>query len=125
MEQQKLTRLRRIRRSLRVSYSGFRYAFANEAAIREQIIGLAILVPISALLPVTTLEHLILVLSLMLVVLVEFVNTAIETTVDRISIEEHPLAGRAKDFACVAVVVAVLMMGLCWVVIVGPVIFKR
>ena len=61
----------------------------------------------------------------MLVVLVEFLNTAIETTVDRISLEEHPLTGRAKDFACVAVVIAVLMMGLCWVVIVGPVIFKR
>ena len=125
MEQPKLTGASRILRSARVSYSGFRYALANEVAIREQVVALAVLVPISTLLPVTALEHLLLVLSLMLVLLVEFLNTAIEATVDRISLEEHPLSGRAKDLANVAVVIAVLMMGLCWVVIVGPVLFHR
>lgn len=122
MERPKVSGIPRIIRSIRVSYSGFRYAFAKEVAIREQIITLAVLVPVSALLPVTPLEHLLLVLSLMLVVLVEFINTAIEATVDRISMEEHPLAGRAKDLANVAVVIAVLMMGLSWVVIVGPIL---
>lgn len=112
----------RIVRSIRLSYAGFRYAVAHDVAIRESVIGLVILVPISTLLPVTDLEHLILVLSMMLVVLVEFINSAVEATVDRISLEDHPLAGRAKDSANVAVVIAVLMMGLCWVVIAGPVV---
>jgi diacylglycerol kinase (ATP) len=58
---------------------------------------------------------------MMLVVLVEFVNSAIETAVDRISLERHPLAGRAKDLASAAVLLAVLMSGLCWVVIAGPI----
>jgi diacylglycerol kinase (ATP) len=110
--------------ALGVSWAGFRHAMVNEAAIRQEIIVLAILVPISAWLPVTDVEHLILVLSMMLVVLVEFVNSAIESTVDRISSERHPLAGQAKDKASTAVAIAVLMFGLSWVVIVGPVVIR-
>ena len=122
MERRKAKGARRIARSIRLSYAGFQYAISNEVAIREGIIALAILVPLSTLLPVSDVEHLILVLSMMLVILVEFVNSAIESTLDRISLEEHPLAGRAKDLANTAVVIAVLMMGLCWVVIAGPVV---
>ena len=124
MEQPKVTGFRRIARSIRLSSAGFRYAIAHEVAIREQLIALAVLVPLSALLPVTDIEHLILVLSMMLVIFAEFLNSAIESTVDRISSEHHPLAGRAKDLANTAVVIAVLMMGLCWVVIAGPVLFR-
>lgn len=110
--------------ALRFSWAGFRHAMVNEAAIRQEIILLAILVPISALLPVSDVEHLILVLSMMLVVLVEFVNSAIESTVDRISAERHPLAGQAKDKASAAVAIAVLMFGLSWLVIVTPVVAR-
>ena len=124
MEQPKVTGFRRIARSIRLSSAGFRYAIAHEVAIREELIALAVLVPLSALLPVTDIEHLILVLSMMLVIFAEFLNSAIESTVDRISSEHHPLAGRAKDLANTAVVIAVLMMGLCWVVIAGPVLFR-
>ena len=59
---------------------------------------------------------------MMLVVLVEFVNSAIESVVDRISLERHPLSGQAKDLGSVAVGIAVLMSGLCWLVIAGPVV---
>jgi diacylglycerol kinase (ATP) len=69
-------------------------------------------------------EHLLLVLPMMLVVLVELVNSAIESAVNRISLEHHPLSGRAKDLASAAVGVAVLMWGLCWLVIVGPVVLR-
>ncbi len=85
---------------------------------------LVILVPFSAWLPVTDVEHLILVLSMMLVILVEFINSAIEATVDRISAERHPLAGQAKDKASTAVAIAVLMFGLSWTVIVTPVLVR-
>lgn len=106
------------------SLAGFRHAIANEPAIRDELIALVILVPVSALLPVSDIEHLILVLSMMLVVLVEFVNAAVESTVDRISTERHPLSGQAKDMASAAVFIAVLMSGLCWLVIAGPVLTR-
>lgn len=120
----KLTGLRRVLRSSRVSYDGFRHGLLHEAAIREVAVGAAVLIILSALVPLTNLEHLVLILSTMLVVLVEFVNSAIERAVDRISKEHHPLSGLAKDYANVAVVIAVLMMGLSWLVIVGPVLMR-
>ena len=116
--------LRRLVKAFGYSYAGFRYALSNDSAIRQALCALVILVPISALLPVTDVEHLILVLSMMLVVLVEFINSAIEATVDRISLEHHTLSQQAKDLGSVAVGLAVLMSGLCWLVIAGPV-FKQ
>jgi diacylglycerol kinase (ATP) len=111
---------RRLANALRYSAAGFRHAIRHEVAIREELIVLAILVPVSAVLPISNLEHLILVLTMMLVVLVEFLNSAIESAVDRVSLERHPLAARAKDLGSAAVLIAVLMWGLSWVVIVGP-----
>ena len=83
-----------------------------------------VLVPLSTLLPVSNLEHLLLVLSVMLVVLVELMNSAVETTLDRVSTELHELSKRAKDMASAAVFVAVLMAGLTWAVIAGPLLVK-
>ena len=80
------------------------------------------LLPVAISLPVQRLEHLTLVLSMMLVVFAETINSAIELVVDRISSETHPLSKAAKDTAAAAVVVAVLMSGLSWAVIAGPVI---
>ena len=114
----------RLSRAIGFSVSGIRHAFTNEAAIRNEFISLSVLVPISALLPVTDIEHLVLVLSMMLVVLVEFINSAIETTVNRISIELHTMSKQAKDMASAAVLISVLMSGLCWTVIAGPVLLK-
>ena len=116
--------LHRLYRALGHSYRGLRHAVLNDTAVREGLLAAAILVPLSILLPVSDLEHLLLVLSMMLVVLVELLNSAIEATVDRISLERHPLAGLAKDLASAAVLVAVLMSGLCWVVIGGPVVVR-
>ena len=115
---------RRLSRAISFSVSGIRHALTNEAAIRNEFISLSVLVPISALLPVTDIEHLVLVLSMMLVVLIEFINSAIEATVNRISIELHTLSKQAKDMASAAVFISVLMSGLCWTVIAGPVLLK-
>lgn len=115
---------RRLVNALGYSYAGVRHGLSNDTAIRQGFVSLAILVPVSVLLPVSNLEHLILVLSMMLVLLVEFVNSAIESVVDRVSLERHPLAGQAKDLASVAVGIAVLMSGLCWLVIAGPVVVR-
>ena len=114
----------RLRAAIGNSCAGLWHAITSDTAIRQELVALAVLVPISALLPVSDLEHLILVLSMMLVVLVEFVNSAIESTIDRISTQPHPVAGQAKDLASAAVLIAVLMSGLCWVVIAGPVALR-
>ena len=93
----------------------------NDPAVRRVVIGLLLLLPVAVSLPVQRLEHLLLVLSMMLVVFAEVINSAIEIAVDRISLDTHPLSKAAKDTAAAAVVVAVLMSGLCWTVIAGPV----
>jgi diacylglycerol kinase len=93
----------------------------TDRAVRRTVIGMFMLIPVAVLLPVSRIEHLLLVLSLMLVVFAETVNSAIESAVDRISPELHPLSKTAKDTAAAAVVVTVLMAGLSWTVIAGPV----
>jgi diacylglycerol kinase (ATP) len=110
--------------ALHNSWAGIRHAARHEAAIRQELVGLVILTPVSILLPVSALEHLILILSLLLVLLVEFLNSAIETTVDRISLEHHPLAGRAKDLGSAAVLIAVVMWGVSWLIITGPLVVR-
>ena len=110
----------RLIRAFGNQYVGFTRALKYDPAIRQVLGAVLVMVVLSMFLPISTLEHLILVLSMMLVVLLEFVNSAIEATVDRISTEHHPLSGQAKDLSSVAVAIAVLMSGLCWVVIAGP-----
>lgn len=112
--------MRRLVNALGYSYAGLRHAMQHETAIRQELIALVILVPLSTQLPVTNLEHLILVFSMLLVLLVEFVNSAIESAIDRISLERHPLSGQAKDLGSAAVAIALLMSAMCWLVIAGP-----
>ncbi|MBA3028218.1 MAG: diacylglycerol kinase [Desulfobacteraceae bacterium] len=116
--------LRRLVNAFGYLYAGFRHGIAHEASIRQELFALVIFLPVAILLPVSNLEHLILVLSMMLVVLVEFLNSAIEATVDRISVERHPLSAQAKDLASVAVGISISMTGLCWLVIAGPVVLR-
>ena len=104
----------------RCSIAGFRQAFAHEAAFREEVVALAVLTPLALWLPVPRTERLLLVASMLLVLAVELLNSAIEATVDRISLERHPLSGQAKDLGSAAVAVALLISALCWGVIGGP-----
>lgn len=114
----------RVVRAVGYGFKGIGHAVRHDAAVRQALAVLAVLVPLSMLLPVSDLEHLVLVLSMMQVVLMEFVNSAIESTVDRISLEHHPMSGQAKDLASAAVGIAMLMCGLCWLVIAGPVLWR-
>ena len=109
-----------VRSAVRNSIAGFQHAITHDKAIRMEVVALAILLPISIVAPVSDLEHLLLVLSLMLVILVEFINSSIESAIDRISTESHQLSKQSKDMASSAVFIAVLMAGLSWVVIMVP-----
>ena len=106
------------------SYAGFRDGLAQEMAIRQIFGAFLVLLPISLLLPVSKIEHLFLIVSMMQALLVEFLNSAIESIVDRISLERHPLSKHAKDFGSVATGIALLTSVLCWIVISGPVIVR-
>lgn len=116
--------LPRIAAAFRNSMAGFRNAMGREAAVREELAAIAVLGPVAWWLPVSRLESLVLFLSLLLVLVVELLNTSVERTVDRISSERHPLAGNAKDIGSAAVLTAVLMSVVCWVVIAGPVVMR-
>ena len=118
------TGLRRLVNASRNSIAGLRHALAHEAAMRQEMFGCIVLTPIAVLLPVPAVERLLLVLSMLLVLLTEFINSAIEAAIDRISLERHPLSGQAKDLGSAAVAVALLMSALSWIVIAGPVLLR-
>ncbi len=117
--------LARLAPAWRQSMAGLRHATRGEAAFRQELIGALVLVPVALLLPVTAIERLILVLSILHVLAIELLNSAIEATVDRISIERHPLAAQAKDMGSAAVLVSLAMAALCWAVIAGPLVVPR
>ena len=114
------TGLRRLLNAFGYSLQGFRAAWQNEAAFREEAMLTIVLTPVALLLPVTGVEKLLLILSLLLLVLVELLNSAVEAVVDRIGPEIHPLSGRAKDLGSAAVLIACLILGLTWLVIALP-----
>ena len=114
------TGLRRLLNAFGYSLQGFRAAWQNEAAFREEAMLTIVLTPVALLLPVTGLEKLLLILSLLLLVLVELLNSAVEAVVDRIGPEIHPLSGRAKDLGSADVLMACLFLGLTWLFIAVP-----
>lgn len=113
---------RRLIRAVRYQSEGIRQGLLHDPAIRGVSIACMALSIVGLLLPVSRVERLLLILSLMLVVVVEYLNSAIEATVDRISTEPNSLSKNAKDFGSVAVGLSALMALLTWLVVSGPVL---
>jgi diacylglycerol kinase (ATP) len=111
---------RRLVNALGHQRAGIRHALANDAAIRQVATAVVALLVVSASLPISVTEHLILAVVTVQVLLLEVVNSAIEATVDRISEERHPLAKEAKDLGSVAVGLSVTLALVCWLVICWP-----
>lgn len=101
----------------RNSFQGLRHAWASEAAFRYEIYVLAVVVPAAWLLGKSPVEHALLIGSVLLVVVVELINSAIETTVDRVGKEHHELSGRAKDLSSAAVFISILLAAVVWLVL--------
>ncbi|MBS0324520.1 MAG: diacylglycerol kinase [Proteobacteria bacterium] len=104
----------RIRRALGHSLAGLRAAYGHEAAFRQEIWLALILIPVALLLPASAVERGLMVASVLLVLIVELLNSAVEATLDRISLTRHPLAGRAKDMGSAAVLIALLNVVVIW-----------
>lgn len=116
----RVTGIRRLINASRYSWLGLKAAWQSEAAIRQEIVALIILLPIALLLPVSPVEKALLVFSALLVLVVELVNSALEAVVDRIGQELHELSGKAKDIGSAAVLIALIMAGLVWLIILLP-----
>ena len=106
--------------ALKNSIAGFRVAIEEESAFRQELTLAAILVPCGALVPVDAVSHVLLVGSVLLVLIVELLNSSVEAAIDRISLERHELSRRAKDLGSAAVTVALATCVLTWGLIVGP-----
>lgn len=104
------------------SMAGLRAAWLTQGAFRQEVLAAAILVPVAFLLPVAPIERVLLVASLLFVMVVELLNSALEATVDRISTERHPLSGYAKDVGSAAVMLSLVIAAMVWLAIVGPLV---
>ena len=114
MAVQGLTGMRRVVAATFNSIAGLRVAWANEAAFRQEC-GLAVvLIPAAFWAAQTAVELILLIGSVLLVLIVELLNTAVEATVDRIGMDHHELSGRAKDLGSAAVLVSLLLLALAW-----------
>jgi diacylglycerol kinase (ATP) len=109
------TGVRRIWNALNYSIEGLRAAYKNERAFRQETWLAAVLIPVSLFLPASRIGHAAMIASLLLVLIVELINSAIEAVVDRISLDRHPLSKRAKDVGSAAVLLALINVLVTWV----------
>lgn len=99
------------------SWNGLIYAFKEESAFRQELALSLILIPLAIYLPVSPIEKILLIASVILVLIIELLNSSVEAAIDRISFEVHDLSKRAKDFGSAAVMLALILCGLTWVII--------
>lgn len=111
------TGLRRIWNALRNSMDGLGAAFRHEDAFRQESLVAAAFIPLALLLPVSATGKALMVASVLLVLIVELLNSAVEAAVDRISLERHPLAKRAKDIGSAAVLLSLVNAAAVWLLV--------
>jgi len=116
--------MKRIFAAFFYSIEGFKSAWKNEHAFRQEMMLVVPATIIALLLPVSALEKVALIGVLLLVLIVELLNSAIEAIVDRVSLERHPLSKNAKDFGSAAVFLALTLVAMTWAVIVLPLFLK-
>lgn len=99
------------------SWQGLCAAWRNEAAFREEVLLALVLLPLGLWLGDGGVEKALLVASVLLLLLVELLNSAVEAVVDRFGGERHELSGRAKDMASAAVALAILLLVATWMLV--------
>ena len=114
MDRPKLSGVRRLLLAFVNSWKGFKGAFRFEAAFRQEVVLAIVLLPLGVYLGKTGIERALLLSSVVLVLIVELLNTGIETVVDRIGLERHELSGLAKDVGSTAVLLAFLLLIIVW-----------
>ncbi len=111
------TGLRRVWSAFNYSIAGLKAAYLCEDAFRQEVWLAVLLIPVACLLPVPWLGRGLMIASLLVVLVVELLNSAIEAVVDRVSLENHRLAKRAKDIGSAAVLLALLNVCAVWMLV--------
>jgi diacylglycerol kinase (ATP) len=106
---------RRIKNSLYFSLDGLRACYTGEEAFRQEVWLAAVLMPLAILLPISALSTASLIASVLLVMIVEILNSAVEAVVDRISKDHHFLSKKAKDMGSAAVFLSLVNVVIVWV----------
>lgn len=112
--------LQRIINAWGYSIAGFRACFKHEQALRQEVYALILFIPLGLWLGADGVERALLVASLLLIPLVELLNSAIEAVVDRFGGEQHELSGRAKDIGSAAVMLSIILAGVVWLLVLAP-----
>lgn len=112
------TGIKRIINAAGYSLKGLIAAFKHEAAFRQELTLVLLLVPAAFWLGETSVERSILIACLILVLIIELLNSAIEAVVDRIGSEHHELSGRAKDIGSAAVLISLINVAVIWTIII-------
>ncbi len=120
MADQGVDGLTRIIRASGYSWAGLKAAWVNEQAFRQECYALVVLLPLGLWLGANGIERALLSGSLLLVPIVEILNSAIEAMVDRFGPERHELAGRAKDMGSAAVLLSIVLATVVWLLVLAP-----
>ena len=114
------TGLARLAQALNNSLAGLAGALRTERAFRLEMFLALILIPVAGVLPVTPFERALLIGTVVLVLVVELLNSSIEAAIDRISLERHPLSKKSKDAASAAVLLALILVVVVWALVLAP-----
>jgi diacylglycerol kinase (ATP) len=109
--------LARVLRALGSSVRGLGGAFRDEAAFRQELVFAALVIPLGLWLGHSGVERALLISPVILILVVELLNSAIEATVDRIGLERHVLAGLAKDIGSAAVFMSFVLLTVMWLLV--------
>jgi diacylglycerol kinase (ATP) len=102
------------------SLAGLKAAVDSEAAFLQEIIMCLVLIPAACMLPIPLVSKALLISSLLLILIIELINTALETVVNRISEEQHPLSKKAKDIGSAAVMLSLVNAAVVWFMVLWP-----
>jgi len=115
--------LKRVIMAARHSMNGFKFAFKEEDAFKQELLLGLLMAPWAYILEFDRVERLLLLGSIILVLMMELLNSGIEAAIDRISFEQHSLSKRAKDYGSAAVLLALILCGAIWITLLHPHLF--
>ncbi|HXI78399.1 MAG TPA: diacylglycerol kinase [Steroidobacteraceae bacterium] len=113
----KPTGFTRLLRAFGYSFQGFRHTWREEAAFRQEVALSLLVIPAGVYLGESGVERALLVSPMLLILVVEILNSAVEAVVDRSGTERHPLAGMAKDMGSAAVMLSFALLGTVWLLV--------
>jgi diacylglycerol kinase (ATP) len=111
------TGIKRLANAFTYSVAGTLAAFKHEDAFRQEVILSAVLIPLAIYLGQTAIEQALMIASILLIIIVELLNSSVEATVDRISVKRHKLSKRAKDIGSAAVFFSLVNAAVIWFLI--------